>query len=47
MLAQKLTDQSVLDQIQTTVEAEVEAAARFAMDAPFPAQSEVAEDVYA
>ncbi len=47
LVAQKLTDQTVLDQITAAVEAEVDAAVNFAMDAPYPEASEVTEDVYA
>jgi acetoin:2,6-dichlorophenolindophenol oxidoreductase subunit alpha len=47
LLAQKLTDQSVLDRIQTEVQAEVESGMQFAINAPFPDMSEVSEDVYA
>jgi pyruvate dehydrogenase E1 component alpha subunit len=47
LIAQKLTDQSVLNQIQATVEAEVETGVNFAMNAPYPEESEVTEDVYA
>jgi TPP-dependent pyruvate/acetoin dehydrogenase alpha subunit len=37
----------VLDQIEASVRAEVEAGVQFAMNAPFPASSEVVEDVFA
>ncbi len=47
LIAQKLTDQSVLDQIKAAVEAEVEAGMNFAINAPYPALGEVTEDVYA
>ena len=47
LLSKKLTDQAVLDQIQAGVEAEVENGVQFALDAPYPALSEVTEDVYA
>ncbi len=47
LMAQKLTDQSVLDRIQAEVQAEVESGVQFAIDAPFPDKSEVNEDVYA
>ncbi len=46
LIAQKLTDQAVLDKIQAEVAAEVEAGAQFAIDAPYPEKSEVTEDVY-
>lgn len=42
-----LTDQSVLDSIHAEVKAQIEAGVKFALDAPFPAVSEVTEDVYA
>ena len=47
LLSKKLTDQSVLDQIQAGVAVEVEHGVKFALDAAYPALSEVAEDVYA
>ena len=47
LISQKLTDQSVLDQIQAAVEAEVESGVQFAINAPYPDLSEVTEDVYA
>jgi acetoin:2,6-dichlorophenolindophenol oxidoreductase subunit alpha len=47
LIAQKQTDQSVLDRIQLDVQAEVEAGVQFALDAPFPDLSEVNENVYA
>src|SRR5512135_234283 len=42
-----LTDQAVLDSIRAEVKAEIEAGVKFALDAPFPAVSEVTEDIYA
>ncbi len=47
LVAQKLTDRSVLAQIDKEVQAEVEQGVQFALDAPFPDASEVDEDVYA
>jgi acetoin:2,6-dichlorophenolindophenol oxidoreductase subunit alpha len=40
-------EQSILDGIQAQVQAEMEAAVRLALDAPYPDASEVGEDVYA
>jgi pyruvate dehydrogenase E1 component alpha subunit len=47
LVRQKLTDQIVLDRIQVDVKTEVEKGAQFAIDAPFPDQSEVDQHVYA
>jgi len=47
LVRQKLTDQIVLDRIQADVKTEVEKGAQFAIDAPFPDQSEVDQHVYA
>ncbi len=41
------TDRAVLEHIEAGVRAEVEAGVQFALDAPFPAASEVDEDVFA
>jgi TPP-dependent pyruvate/acetoin dehydrogenase alpha subunit len=38
---------SRLDQIDEDVQAQVRSAVEFALEAPFPAPSEVTEDVYA
>jgi len=46
LVAQKLTDQSVLDKILADVVTEVESGMQFAINAPFPKPSEVNEDVY-
>lgn len=43
----KLTDQSVLDRIHADVKSEVEKGVQFAIDAPFPDQSEVDQHVFA
>jgi TPP-dependent pyruvate/acetoin dehydrogenase alpha subunit len=42
-----LTDQAVLDSIRTEVKTQIEAGVKFALEAPYPAVSEVDEDVYA
>lgn len=47
LVAGKLTDQSVLDRIVTDVRSEVEKGVQFAIDAPYPDQSEVNQHVYA
>lgn len=47
LMADNLTDQSVLDQIQAGVQSEVEKGVQFALDAPFPGLDEVDQDVYA
>ena len=47
LVGQKLTDQEVLDRIHAGVRSEVESAVQFAVNAPFPDQSEVDQDVYA
>jgi len=47
LIGQKLTDQNVLDQIQADVKAQVEAAAQFAIGAPYPDVSQVDQHVYA
>ncbi len=47
LLAHHLTDQAVLDRIQSEVEAEIESGVRFALEAPYPDKSEVTQDVYA
>ncbi|HJW83563.1 MAG TPA: thiamine pyrophosphate-dependent dehydrogenase E1 component subunit alpha [Anaerolineae bacterium] len=47
LIDQRLTDQAVLDQIQASVKPEIEAAAQFAMNAPFPDVSQVDQHVYA
>ena len=47
LISQNLTDQAVLERIQADVKAEVEAGMQFAINAPYPAPSEVTEDVYA
>jgi TPP-dependent pyruvate/acetoin dehydrogenase alpha subunit len=47
LLEQKLADQPILDQIQTDVKSVIDSAVKFAMQAPYPPVSEVAENVYA
>lgn len=47
LVDQQLTDQKVLDQIQSEVQAEVQAGVEFALNAPFPERNEVDQDVYA
>jgi pyruvate dehydrogenase E1 component alpha subunit len=47
LLSQNLTDETVLAQIETDVQAEVEAGVQFALSAPFPQPDEVDQDVYA
>ncbi|MEM7030097.1 MAG: thiamine pyrophosphate-dependent dehydrogenase E1 component subunit alpha [Chloroflexota bacterium] len=46
LIEEQLTDASVFDQIKTDVTAEVEAAVKFALDAPYPSESEVDQHVY-
>jgi len=47
LVSGKLTDKSVLDQIQINVKSEIEKGMQFGIDAPYPDVSEVNEDVYA
>jgi TPP-dependent pyruvate/acetoin dehydrogenase alpha subunit len=47
LVGQKLTDQSVLDQIQKDVQGEIAAGVHFALEASYPDVSEVDQDVYA
>ena len=47
LISQKLTDQGVLDRIHIGAKAEIEAAAQFAIDAPYPDVSQVNQHVYA
>ncbi len=47
LVSQRLTDQKVLDQIAADIKAEVEMGVQFALDAAYPAPSEVNQDVYA
>ena len=47
ILAQKIADQSALDQVQSEVKAEIDKAVQFAMAAPYPNADKVEQDVYA
>lgn len=47
LLSQHLSDRGVLERIEADVKAEVEAAVQFAIQAPFPKESEVNQDVFA
>lgn len=47
LLEQKLTESNVLKQIEQDVRQEVEAAVKFALEAPYPDESEVTQHVYA
>jgi TPP-dependent pyruvate/acetoin dehydrogenase alpha subunit len=47
LLAEKHADSAQLEKIQNDVRAEIEAAVKFALDAPYPAPGEVTDDVYA
>ena len=47
LISQGLADQAVLDAIRADAQAEVEAGVQFALNAPYPDVSQVAEDVYA
>jgi TPP-dependent pyruvate/acetoin dehydrogenase alpha subunit len=47
LIQQKLTDASVLEQIQAAVDIELEKGVGFGMQAPYPELSEVTEDVFA
>jgi TPP-dependent pyruvate/acetoin dehydrogenase alpha subunit len=47
LIEQKLADAATLAQVQTELEAEMKKAVEFAVAAPYPAVSEVEEDVYA
>jgi len=47
LLAEKLADSSQLETIQKEVRAEIEQAAKFALEAPYPNPEEVDQDVYA
>lgn len=47
MIAQNMTDAAQLDRIQAEVRAEMEAAVKFAIAAPYPTVDEVEQDVYA
>ena len=47
VIGQRWTDPAGLKRIQIEVNEEIERGAQFALDAPFPAVSQVDEDVYA
>jgi TPP-dependent pyruvate/acetoin dehydrogenase alpha subunit len=47
MIEQKLADLALLDRIQSEVRKEMEAAVKFAVEAPYPGVEEVEQDVYA
>jgi pyruvate dehydrogenase E1 component alpha subunit len=47
LIGQELADQEALDRIRTEVEARIEAAVQFALNAPYPSASEVDQHVYA
>ncbi len=47
LLAERLTDPTVLDRIQRDMKSEIEAAVQFAINAPYPDVSEVDQHVYA
>jgi len=47
LLAEKHADSAQLEEIQKEVRTEIEAAVKFALDAPYPKLDEVDQDVYA
>jgi pyruvate dehydrogenase E1 component alpha subunit len=47
LVGQKLTEPKVLEQIERDTRREVEAAVKFALEAPYPDESEVTQHVYA
>jgi acetoin:2,6-dichlorophenolindophenol oxidoreductase subunit alpha len=47
LVSEKLADRAALDQMYQEVQAEIAAAVKFAIDAPYPNPDEVDEDVYA
>lgn len=47
MISQQMTDAAQLERIQSEVKAEMEAAVKFAIAAPYPSPEEVEQDVYA
>jgi TPP-dependent pyruvate/acetoin dehydrogenase alpha subunit len=47
LTAQRLADASAFERIQTDVKTEIDSGVQFALAAPYPAASEVDEDVYA
>jgi acetoin:2,6-dichlorophenolindophenol oxidoreductase subunit alpha len=47
LIAQKQAEQALLDGIHSEVQAEIDAAVEFALNAPFPGPDQVGQDVYA
>ena len=47
MVSNNLTDQNAISGIEAEVQKEVEAAVKFAIDAPYPGVDEVDQDIYA
>ncbi len=47
MLSNSVADQNTIAGIETEVQAEIEAAVKFAIDAPYPSPDEVGQDIYA
>jgi pyruvate dehydrogenase E1 component alpha subunit len=47
MIANKLADAPIFEQIEKEIQKEVEAAVQFAINAPYPDVSEVDQHVYA
>ena len=47
MIAEEMTEEGALEQLREEVQAEMEAAVAFAIDAPYPDESEVDDHVYA
>lgn len=47
LMAEGVADQAALDKIQNEVQAEMDAAVKFAVDAPYPAADKVDQDIYA
>ena len=47
LITRELTSQAALDKIEGEARAEMEAAVKFAVDAPYPSTDQVSEDIYA
>ena len=47
LTAEKVADRAALDQMRAEVEAEVQKAVAFAIDAPYPTPDKVDQDIYA
>jgi pyruvate dehydrogenase E1 component alpha subunit len=47
LVAEGIADKAMLDKIQSEVETEMDAAAKFGVDAPYPDANKVGEDIYA